>query len=331
MADPFQPVRRGDPFGMTARTANGILLAGQEASRRRQDENQTSNRGPAVPLPAQIYNGLGSALDEFAVLAFGTVAQVDPAAVPFEASQAPIFEAALPTATAPFCITSDSIPAGGLGDIVTHGPAVVKVLVSDASHTRAVPVAGVTAYLASAASGGVPILTKESGTGLKSAQVLMGGGSGGLPTAIASGVDLRYNIDYGFGTGWVNESRSVTMFLPGPGRWLVSVTVGGLLTVAPTTTPSFALMKMQQSEDGFTWSDVSNGFARLIVAVDSTLGVTMSAGANGTISEIVEGTAATRIRIQIARSDGWFRTLEGIFSPGSFPDRYSNLSMIQVS
>jgi hypothetical protein len=176
MADPFQPVKQGAPAEISARTFNGVLKSAQDYSRRKLDEDRNQYDGTGIdPIyPPQIYNGLSAALGEFSVLGFGPVARVDPSVVPFEASSSPVFDAAIPDASKPFCITREPIPVGAIGQVVMTGPAVVRVNVTNDTHAFAVATTGVTDYLTSAASGGAPILWKERGTGTKWATVLLG-------------------------------------------------------------------------------------------------------------------------------------------------------------
>jgi hypothetical protein len=182
MADPFQPQLQGRTLKLSARTFNGLQKAGQDYSRRKLDENQTPST-PAVPLPVQVFNALTYALEPFSVVQTDAASSpVDPAAVPLEAADAPIFNAIAPAEDGrPFFITREAIPVGGIGDVVTTGPAVVWVDVTDASHGFATVSAGIVDCLVSSATQGVPILWKESGTGLKLAQVMLGGAAAASP------------------------------------------------------------------------------------------------------------------------------------------------------
>lgn len=182
VADPFQPVRQGQPLKSSARTFNGLQKAGQDYSRRKLNENQTQNRGPEVPQAVRVYNGLSYALNEFSVVQTNINAiTVDPAAVPFEAASAPVFNAIAPAADGrPFFITREPIPVGAIGDVVANGPAVAWIDVTNEAHKFAAASAGIVDCLVSSASAGVPILWKESGTGLRKAEVLIGSTGGGM-------------------------------------------------------------------------------------------------------------------------------------------------------
>jgi len=179
MADPFQPQLQGRRLQLSARTFNGLQKAGQDYSRRKLDANQAPS-SPAVPAPVQIFNALDFALEPFSVVQTDSASSpVNPAAVPLEAAAAPLFNAIAPAEDGrPIFITREAIPVGGIGEVVTSGPAVVWLDVTDAAHAFATPSAGIVDCLVSSASKGVPILWKESGTGLKLAQVMLGGSAG---------------------------------------------------------------------------------------------------------------------------------------------------------
>lgn len=94
-------------------------------------------------------------------------------AVPYLAADAPAAE------TDPVVVAVEPIDDGAVGLAVILGLAVVDVDVNDAGHTFAVPAAGQTLKLESAAEGQVKILWRDSGaSGTKRAVVLIGAGSG---------------------------------------------------------------------------------------------------------------------------------------------------------
>lgn len=74
-----------------------------------------------------------------------------------------------------FAITLEPIKAGKIGRAVIVGLAACTVAVSDAAHGYANIADGQTDKLSSSAARGVPIYTKESGTGDKLAVVILGG------------------------------------------------------------------------------------------------------------------------------------------------------------
>jgi hypothetical protein len=198
-------VKQGAPAEISARTFNGVLKSAQDYSRRKLDEDRNQYDGTGIdPIyPPQIYNGLTDSIDEFSVLGFNVVPPIDTAAVPFEASSRPVFTAAIPDASKPFCITREPIPVGAIGQVVMTGPAVVRVNVTDATHTQAVPITGDKTKLTSTSAGGVPILDRESGTGVKWARVLVGGGGGDRPGAMAAWTSWPNGpfTGYSFATG----------------------------------------------------------------------------------------------------------------------------------
>lgn len=115
------------------------------------------------------------ALDAYSVLAYGS-ALIDPTVAQFrtDALRAPIFRGLMPAADGDnFVITREPIQGQSIGDAVVSGLAVVQVDITDGTHTRAKPIAGTTANLASCDSGGVPIIWSEAGIGMRWAFVLL--------------------------------------------------------------------------------------------------------------------------------------------------------------
>lgn len=94
-----------------------------------------------------------------------------------------------PTATATMSdlvIVQSRITAGGLRPAVVMGPTWCTVDVTDDAHTHVEPKVGDNTQLASASSGSVKIVWKETGTGSKKALIILGGGGGG------GGDNVRY-------------------------------------------------------------------------------------------------------------------------------------------
>lgn len=229
MADPFQKVKQGQALEITARTMNGVLAAGQDYSRTKLDtgREQTDGTGIDPVFPPQVFNGLADAIPEFSVLAYGPTVRSDAAAVPFEASSSPVFDAALPNANLPFMVSREPVPVGAIGQVVIVGPAVVQVNITDATHTRAVPITGDKSKLTSAAAGGVPILDRETGTGVKWAKVLVGDQS----SATVSFAGNNQNFALG-GGGAVQARGQYLANVPYSQQFLVCAQIG-VLTLSP--------------------------------------------------------------------------------------------------
>lgn len=190
--DPYQPVIPGTTRqAPSARTFNGLLKSGQDYSRRRFGDLETGAGGAAVDPQTEclVQNKTGVDLPAFSVLVQGA-AIIDPATLPFDVQAQKVFEAAaVVDAAFPFVITEGPVAADGFIEAVASGLAPVNVNITDATHTRAVPVAGVTDHLVSAASGGVVLWWTPGGTGTKTCLVLMGSGSGAGPTIFGSSQD----------------------------------------------------------------------------------------------------------------------------------------------
>lgn len=84
--------------------------------------------------------------------------------------------------TGPFVIVQSPLKANRIGTAAIHGYSLCYIDVSDEDHTRATEEDDNVDNLISTDSGGVRIVDKESGTGIKLAIVDLGGGSGGGAT-----------------------------------------------------------------------------------------------------------------------------------------------------
>jgi len=181
MPDNLQHVQPGAPFEPSAATWNEFIDAARAVKDHRSQRGENALNALIQPHNTCLVKydaSTGSTLAAFSTLSYGTPL-IDPSAAASDrllASKRPAIAGVTPsaaTANRPFLITMEPIQGGSLGRAVASGLAVVQVSVSSASHWRAKPSAGVTANLVSAASGGVPILWKESGTGTKWAMVLL--------------------------------------------------------------------------------------------------------------------------------------------------------------
>lgn len=178
--DPLLPVSPGQhsPLVRNTRAVNAVL----EAARAQRGSRRTGVPGVQGVFEGSLLAKVGlpdasaeDVLDAYSVLAYG-----DPRLSPatedrrHDGQRVQVFDGEVPSdASAPFMITVESLLGTAIGDAVVSGLAIVQVNVSKASHARAKPKVGETDYLVSADSGGVPVLWKESGTGLKWAMVLL--------------------------------------------------------------------------------------------------------------------------------------------------------------
>lgn len=182
--DPFGSYVPGEvPFPLPAALLN-TMVRGADAFRRSFLGAQGAGdiEDPLHPaLTCYVRNRTGAVLPERSVLAYSTPL-VLPADDPLGVQGRPAFDGIAPAdATAPFVVVRESLEGWMIGEATAAGLAVVRLDVTDGTHTRAVPVAGVTDHLASAAAGGVPVIWKEaagsgsgSGSALRWAVVLLG-------------------------------------------------------------------------------------------------------------------------------------------------------------
>ena len=151
---------------------------------------------PAVTV--WVNNTGGTAIAPRAILT-PTGAALDPAADPFEARRTPIVTAAAPTgATSPVVIALDGIGPGELGRVAVAGVTVAQVSVTNTSHRFAVPIAGTSTHLASAASGPVRLFVPSATTGTQNVYVVLGS-AGTSATSDGGGGGTDGNC---FGDGW---------------------------------------------------------------------------------------------------------------------------------
>ncbi|MDB5310670.1 MAG: hypothetical protein JWO38_4872 [Gemmataceae bacterium] len=190
MTDPFAEVSPGQPIEIPARTWNQLMKAAQAYHRTRLGgQNNTTgnpldfkNNGANLCLVQNPNGSGGAALPEWSVQGYGTPTIDMAPPNSFNVQRRPAFAGRAPTGPMdPICITIEPARGQGFARAVTSGLAVCQVKLSDPSHTRAVPVAGVTSYLQSAAVGGIPIIAHDaaaggsgSGAGLAWALVLVG-------------------------------------------------------------------------------------------------------------------------------------------------------------
>jgi len=183
MSETFEKVTQGQPLEIAATTWNAVLEAAQHYRRQRLGQGGDAELTELVdPANVCLVTWVGATLPPFSILAPSDVL-VSPVAHPHEVRRRPGFVGVAPSdTTAPFVVTFDPIASGAIGRAVAQGIVPCQVNVSDASHNRAIIHTGATDALDSAAELGVPIIWKESGTGLKWAVILLDFSGGGYAT-----------------------------------------------------------------------------------------------------------------------------------------------------
>jgi len=167
MSDPIRKVQRGQKLrqGLTAAAWN-LLIDNLKGGAELGAEESTGVIDPAN-------TALMVADDDypaFSVLGYGAPVK-SPVDNAFAASQRPMFACDAADPNLPFAITLRDVVNGRAVKVAVSGIVAVVVDVSDAGHTRAQPIAADSDKLESCATGGVPVLWKESGTGDKWAMV----------------------------------------------------------------------------------------------------------------------------------------------------------------
>jgi hypothetical protein len=172
----IEKVSAGEPLKIRASEWN--LIAEAVADYLRKKAGNTGATGPASskygqPVEIQIRNDTGSDLSIHSILKVGSplVSAID---YPFEFLEPPVFGGSTPAATTDLvAVTQDPIPDGELGRAILLGVAICTVDVVDSGHGYAEPTASSAAKLTSATTGPIRIIWKDSGTGDKTAVVLL--------------------------------------------------------------------------------------------------------------------------------------------------------------
>lgn len=164
------------PEGDFWQTGGGLVLSPENAAQVF-DERATN-------VILKVTNGTGLTIPQGGVLALpAMVPTILPSDDDFEFARVVAVTLIAPTAADQRCVVFlEEVAAGEVGRAVAVGLAHAKVNVSNAAHTFATTVNGTGQYLASSASSGMPILWKESGTGILWAMVALNGAVSGSGT-----------------------------------------------------------------------------------------------------------------------------------------------------
>jgi hypothetical protein len=181
MGDYLRKVSSNTPLSISAQTWNLLM----DMARDYLASKQSFGRNPLSSAPQNtilVKNNSGSDVTRFGILGIDNVV-ITPTdnANEFKSKQALLGAAPSTTnhASGKFVICAEPIANGKIGRAYVSGACVVKVNVTDESHSFADVADGDIAKLASAESGPCAILWKESGTGEKWAIVRFGGSGGG--------------------------------------------------------------------------------------------------------------------------------------------------------
>jgi len=186
-ADAFKKVKGNDPLVIPAGAYNAFIDAAMDLANRRLNATR-GNPGRGGAVGVLISNQTGGDLDAFSVVGLGTPIfqpNVEDAEVTETFKQQAGFNGVIPadpTHVGKFAVLREPIPSGAIGQAMIAGVTAARVNFTDADHGYAEVADGVSAYLASGATGSAKVLWKEAGTGTLWAIVLLGVGG---PPAIA--------------------------------------------------------------------------------------------------------------------------------------------------
>ena len=182
MPGPLPTFRSGEPVRklLNARFLNEIVerlnnVPGRQSGRPR------GGGGDSSTLVVNVLNDSGGDFAERDILKFTTVGlTVSTAQQMINFQDRPLFEVDVPDAADnAIGIALEPIADGRVGRAVISGVAVCTIDVTDAGHEFAAPTPADETKMTSGDSGPARILWKDSGTGDKTAVVLLGSGSGG--------------------------------------------------------------------------------------------------------------------------------------------------------
>lgn len=179
MSDPLEKVKPGDPPDrlLDATTFNSFIDAAKWVRDRFRGQVGAGDSESVVGYPSvYVHVRVAGAFPPMSVLA-PTAAAIDPVEEPAAVQDHPVFDAAAPAAATDTVLVTLAATTedGDVVKAVAMGVAVCDVNVTDTGHKFAVPITSDSTKLASAASGSVQIVWKESGTGTKRAVVFLTG------------------------------------------------------------------------------------------------------------------------------------------------------------
>jgi hypothetical protein len=180
--DFLREVKAGDPLKIPADAYNAMIRAARWVAFNTKGAQRGISQDIFDATTCLVRNSSGADRSRFHVLGVDSVL-ITPTDNLNEWAAQFALDGITPTTTHndKFVILLEPISEDQVGRAVASGLAHVKINVSNAAHSRATVDAGNATRLTSAASGGVPIIWKESGTGEKYAIVRLdtGGGTGG--------------------------------------------------------------------------------------------------------------------------------------------------------
>lgn len=168
MGDPYKKAQAGQPLSIPAALFNDTIDTVRAFKAGRQSGPRPGNPGAGIQ-PGQVWvkNTTNSNLDRFAVLGISD-ALISPADNPGAFVERPMVQGVAPTADhvgGRFVVVVEPIAAGKVGVAAAGGITILKLNVASEGHWHADAKDGTTAALASAESGPVRVLWKQSGTG----------------------------------------------------------------------------------------------------------------------------------------------------------------------
>ena len=271
MPPPLSTVGIGDTIPTDRTTWNAILGAARSYLRSRPGASARGLGSPAgdPQVVIRLRNDTGDSLTKFAVLTLGDPLQ-DVTHESEQVCEAPVLSGSAPiTFTDVIGITLEPALPGAMARTCVLGVVPVKINVSDATHTKAMPSPGITLNLISSVAGPAHILWKEAGTGILWAVVLLccgeiPGPAPGTPTSTtATPTGSSGTVDVGWtapasgdaGLYVVGYSTSPSMTDPTTAT-VTSGTSATITGLADGTTYYVGVYSLSGNGDASGWSNI---------------------------------------------------------------------------
>lgn len=262
-ADDLQHVTKGQPLlpRLTAGWFNAVSDAALSHRNRRLNNPLPPRVSPVNPsLTTLVENLSGATRAERSVLK--VIGQgLDPSGSPLEFQSRPLLTVDVPAAdTDQVVIMSEPIEDDMIGEAIVAGVAVVDVLINDAAHLWAKPIAGDATKLTSATSGPARILWKAGSSGTQRCVVNLLDGQG---AGVSASVSESHGYAYDNGSLDVDTDDTWTTL----GEWSLPSAAGTYFI-----TFEFSIELEVSAGEGVVWMRLYNNTQSVAAAYMAVLG-----------------------------------------------------------
>jgi hypothetical protein len=283
VAEELHKVAPGDPLSISAAAWNQIVDAVRQL---RADGPRPRGTAPlpALDRPVLVVRVKASGtLPHRGIVTLGG-ALIDPDASPFDAQSTPFFEADTPVSGGVPAVLLQPLSAGEVGRAVVLGVCVASVVINNAGHEYAVPVAGDVFTLDSATSGPFRLLTNP---GVGTAKCLVMLGDTAPPTVTVEEADGAPSYA-GVHTLRFDQADGFTVTQPAAGIARVDFTGGTSSYLAPVRCATVQIENVSDLVAGYTVD------GETLASADRVLLTTNSTAANNGIYVVQPSGAPVR-------------------------------------